>query len=396
MRGLASVSVLGTTILLSANVGAAFASSDEPGRMSLPGALQRSLSSAKLEAALGGSIAIDVLESPKDFMGKRQGVTRLRGNLTVTYNRAWRVKVDREFEDVRKGWRNLWVQYRGRRGYRLKVGQSIAPFAMESMMASRDRVFMRPALPSALTPKFRVGAVGTRYERNWSASLGVFGNPIDDSSKRDNGLSVIFRGTVAPVRRKGRLLHLGAALEQRDLDDGATTRIRSRQEVSLAERSFLNTGTLRGVKTYTNANLEAVWAKGSMLFLGQIAGRRTQFADRKDIDAWGAQVTGAWVIGGLERRYSSAAGGLTSPRLTSPGVPEGWGALELAARVSSIDLSSGFADGGQGLNLALAANWYARDGLKVSVNAVNARALPNRFGERRSKTALMARLQVSF
>ncbi len=59
----------------------------------------------------------------------------------------------------------------------------------------------------------------------------------------------------------------------------------------------------------------------------------------QDFDGWYAE--GAWVLSGEARGWSTASGAFTNPRpqadFTADGV--GWGAWEVAARYSSLDLN---------------------------------------------------------
>ena len=68
-----------------------------------------------------------------------------------------------------------------------------------------------------------------------------------------------------------------------------------------------------------------------------------------------------------------------------------WGALQVAARVSMLDLNDAEIRGGQELNFTLGLNWYLLSNLRLSANYVHGRV----FGQG-DVDILQARLQVDF
>jgi phosphate-selective porin OprO/OprP len=68
-----------------------------------------------------------------------------------------------------------------------------------------------------------------------------------------------------------------------------------------------------------------------------------------------------------------------------------WGAFQVAARVSMLDLDDADIRGGQELNFTLGLNWYLLSNLRLSTNYVHGRV----FGQG-DVDILQARLQVDF
>jgi phosphate-selective porin OprO/OprP len=68
-----------------------------------------------------------------------------------------------------------------------------------------------------------------------------------------------------------------------------------------------------------------------------------------------------------------------------------WGALQVAARVSMLDLNDAEIRGGQELNFTLGLNWYLLSNPRLSGNYVHGRV----FGQG-DVDILQARLQVDF
>ncbi|MEQ1785070.1 MAG: porin, partial [Hyphomonadaceae bacterium] len=99
------------------------------------------------------------------------------------------------------------------------------------------------------------------------------------------------------------------------------------------------------------------------------------------------------VITGERQRYSLGAGTFGEVR---PDGDNWFGAWEVAARYSTLDLTDGGVNGGEEKNLTVGVNWYVNRNVRVSANYVDAKATPNRLGVSDNPSAVMGRLQVAF
>ena len=113
--------------------------------------------------------------------------------------------------------------------------------------------------------------------------------------------------------------------------------------------------------------------------------------DDNSFDGWYVQAT--WALTGENRSYNAATGSFTSLKPTNPFALDGtgWGAWELAARYSELDLNDNINDpasvitnwtgattrtytfystvrGGDQKALTLALNWYANDNIRFGLN----------------------------
>ncbi|TWB43767.1 OprO/OprP family phosphate-selective porin [Nitrospirillum pindoramense] len=133
-----------------------------------------------------------------------------------------------------------------------------------------------------------------------------------------------------------------------------------------------------------------------------------------DLTFQGAYVDASWVLTGEPRLYQSARGGFGGLKVAHPFNPEtnDWGALELAARYSDINLNShvqrflaqsvtGGVAGGQQDVIQVGLNWYPNDHLKfmadyqiVDVSKLSGATLQNQTGLRYQ--AVGFRAQVAY
>jgi phosphate-selective porin OprO/OprP len=73
-----------------------------------------------------------------------------------------------------------------------------------------------------------------------------------------------------------------------------------------------------------------------------------------------------------------------------------WGAIEVGARYSTIDLEDSLVTGGEESNVTLGINWYPCNNFRLMANYVMVDASPNSVGLDESPSALEFRAQVAF
>lgn len=347
------------------------------------------------ELVFGGRLHADTVSVNDDItpIPSKSDIRRFRVNATLTVADTFRVKLDHDVGGVSTGWKNAWIEYRGVDDLSIKAGQHIVPFNGEDMMSSNNLKLMERGLPSALAPNFAVGG-SVRYRGdNWSITGGYFGDPIDQDPIRatDEGESIVGRVVFAPVKERKRAIHLAGALEHRQLKDLEPSRVSAQPEFSLSGVTLIRTGTQPDVDAYTNYNFEAGYMQGPFVVKGQYITRQNDAPLIGDPSYNGASVEAAYVITGERQRYSSTSGTFGAIR------PRGkYGAFELAARFSTLDLNDGLIAGGKQSNYTVGVNWYVNENVRLMGNYVSADVSPNRNGIDESADALMGRLQIAY
>lgn len=282
--------------------------------------------------------------------------------------------------------KSAWVGYNGFKPVTLRAGNILVPFSLEEMTSSNNITFMERALPKAFSPGYRLGALLNTYGDNWSAAAGVFEGKIRNGS--NDGWAGAGRLTFAPVRDKRRLLHLGAAVEYREPDEA---RFNTRPEANLADR-LVSTGTLHDVDYTLTAGLEAAVVYDALSLQGeymQVGVERDRQRSDPDFNGW--YVYGSWFVTGEHRRYNVKKGNFKQIRPKSK-----YGAWELAARYSKVDLEDRNITGGEESNITLGVNWYLNRYIRFMANYVRADAAPDRDGNSESPDILQLRAQVVF
>ncbi len=353
--------------------------------------------SGRMKLNVGGRVHLDTVSVQSDGIAytDETDIRRLRVDATLDIGNDWRFKIDGDVGGLSPGIYNAWVAYRGIKDTEFRVGNFIAPFNGENMMSSSNTKFIERSLPSELSPNFLLGASAAYEGKNWSVIGGYFTNPIEDETltNRDDGKSVVARGVFAPINNKREALHFAAAIERRELDSGASSRVRTNSEFALTRQAILDTHTLAGIDGYTNLNLEVGYVNGPFMMKAQQITRDNDAPALLDPKFTGRAVESAWVITGERQRYSVGTG--TFGEVT-PDKDNWFGAWEIAARYSTLDLTDGVVAGGEEKNLTVGVNWYVNRNVRVSANYVDAKAQPSRRGVTDHPSAVMGRLQIAF
>jgi phosphate-selective porin OprO and OprP len=350
------------------------------------------------ELRIGGRLHYDVVRFREDVtpLDDQNDFRRARIALSGRFAKDWRFRVENDFGGSSQGWKSLWLAYDGFEHWDLRAGHLVAPVGMEQQSGSNDTPLMERSMASALSPGFLLGAQATYARKGWTGTLGYYGNPIDseqDSSGQD-GHGVAGRATWAPLRGKGRVLHLGTSFERRSVAAVAAPggyRISARPGVGLSSRNLIGTGAISGVDRTDTWGVEVAGIVGPVtlqaerlrMSVGRKAGRDLSFS--------GWQTTGSWMLTGESRRYNEDTGVIGGIR------PERrWGALELAVRYDHLDLEDGDVTGGRERNLAYGLNWYYGENFRLMYNHINAKAEPNNDGLRESVGIDEVRAQIDF
>lgn len=343
-----------------------------------------------LELRLGGRIHLDAAAFAEDVTDFDDAFEfrRLRVALNGRYKDDWRYLMDYDFGGTVEGWKSLWLRYAGYEDFRITVGNQIAPFSLEELTSSNALTFVERSLANALSPAFYAGAAAQYRGENWSASGGVFGNPIENNpKKRNDGVGVNGRLTWAPIKERNHVLHFGGSAEYRNVDSD-DYRIRSRPESGLANARLIDTRSIEDVNDTLLYGLEAAWMKGPFSIQAEYMATELD-RDSLDVDFAGWYAQASWFVKGEGRRYSRR-GYFRYPRLKRGD------AVELAARISALDLEDGDITGGEEVNTTLGVNWYVNENLRVMGNWIHAEAEPNRNGVDDSVDIFQIRLQVAF
>jgi phosphate-selective porin OprO/OprP len=286
----------------------------------------------------------------------------------------------------------------------LRFGYFDPPATLQNLVASSSRVLMEVAAPvAAFAPGFRLGVdVGRAHQRpslSWYVSASSVGQEMEVGDASDEPLRLygrlVWRPLGAPDPERD-LLHVGASSSWSP-DTGSTTiRYRSRPETYLTDYA-VDTGDIDGSANVLG--LEAAWRHGPLIL------QMESLMSRVDADAGGSPFFyGAYLqvnraLTGEVRGYDT---GVSTFRRLVParemslrgGGLGGLGGLELAGRVSWLDVSDDGVNGGRMLSLTVGPAWTWNRFVRVQANYGVAR-VRDRPDEGTQHIA-QARLEIAF
>ncbi len=331
--------------------------------------------------AVGGNMQYDWLRTEEnERLAQLSDVRRTRISLGFKAPAGFDAKV--EFDVHANIWTDAWVRWRGD-GHGMKIGQYKQPMFLDELTSDRYTLFMEQGLPGSFALARRLGAEYTYATPHWRFSLSGYDGNLRGLQQ---GAGMVGRVVWTPWADAGNLLHLALSAGS-ESPDGDVARFSSRVEQSGIGRTRLDTGTLAGVDKIRRTGLEALWIRGPFTAQGEYlrADLSRDAAGDAALGGWYAQL--GWFVSGDHTSYKDGA-------LEIPDLGEDGRAVEIAARISELDLDDGSVRGGDTRNYTLGANWYLGKHVRLAANYVHV------DGERRGvdvqPDVLEARVMLTF
>jgi phosphate-selective porin OprO/OprP len=248
----------------------------------------------------------------------------------------------------------------------VKVGQFKTPNSLEEQTSSRYISFMeRGSITDAFSLSRQIGVAAEAKGDNWTLTGGVFkGSAGSDGT--GEGVTLAARATVAPKFGENGLVHLGVSARYRDNgSDGGLFRYRQRPHQHLADR-FIDTGSFADSDVLLGAEAAVVY--GPFALQGEYMNLNADNADplMQDGNFDGFYLSGTWFITGESRHYSGGHFGRV--KVKNSVFDGGPGALQLAARFDTVDLTDDAIVGGKQDSYIFGVNWHLNNYVRVMAN----------------------------
>jgi phosphate-selective porin OprO/OprP len=338
-------------------------------------------------------------------LGSGTGFRRARLGFDATVFKDWNVALWGEFGGSGgesailnqayveyAGWKPL-----GLTELRFRAGAWATPAGLEDATSNTDSLFLERAASAELVRGLAGGdgrtgvGVFARTDR-WYASAvltgKVVGTPSTAETNQQSGY--ILRAAWSPIHGQDFDVHLGGSL-QGILEPADTTagpletnavRLQERPELRVSGARLIDTGSiasngLQAIGLEGGASWRNVYAAGEWFRIDvsrtALGSARSPFDPK--FEGWYLQ--GAWTLTGERHAWSSANGGFTGIRPARPfdRAKGGWGAWEVAARYSVLDLNdragvagapppTGGVRGGEQKISSVGLNWYPNNAVR--------------------------------
>lgn len=294
------------------------------------------------------------------------------------------------------------INYRGFKNSILDFGYSDTFFTLDEATSSNDIMFMERSTPSQIGGLFNTGDfrsnAGARYfnDRLWLGAY--FTGPAQGQSHALTAeqFGAYQRGTYQVLRGKDYSLHLGIGVSE--LLKAPNTGINTPNSITLSDApelrvdptAILTTGTLGSIANPVTGgtvfNLETAAGYKNLFWQGEYFHYAVDRRGLQQANFDGAYGEVCWTLTGESRKYIPETGSYSAiiPDRPFSLAEGGWGAWELGARLSYVNLNDNFTTGlplfgqpsavagGSQTSYTLGLNWYLNSNIRFMLNYVHA------------------------
>ena len=327
----------------------------------------------------------DAADYDEDNVKLSNGTDLRRSRFSINGNflTDWLYRVEYEFVNV-SGITDGYVAYTKYKPLTVWAGQFKQPFGMEAVAADKGVTFMERGLPFGFVTTRAPGLMLSSFGTHWTAAGGFFGEPVGNTGTLpagDEGWGLVGRVTYAPFSQDNHVVHFGLGYVYREpTQDNSTNvtgqrfrtvRIRTKPESNVLAQRFIDTGEIFDVNSYTIGGVELgmQWNALSLQSEYQWVDVDRQIGNSLTFGGWYSQL--AYTLTGEPRPYKTDRGIFDGVRPNHNFGADGWGAFEIAFRLSEMDLNDGNINGGDERNATYALNWYLNQFLRASFNVID-------------------------
>lgn len=252
----------------------------------------------------------------------------------------------------------------------IQFGQFKQPNSMEELSSTRFNDFISKAMTTNLQGVARrTGLQVATGGDSWTLTGSYMNRELTRNLAQGQGFGA--RGTWAPMRDSGNILHLGLSVVSFDARDNAAVsadgraRFRVRPDADLASQRLIDSGQFVDGDLITTWGGEAAWVNGPIKL--QAEAMFTNMSRKFGNPDYGFEsyyVSGLWNISGETWSYKAGNLSTTLPEDPSKGM---W---QLGLRYDHADLNDGLITGGEESNWTAGVNYYWRSNFKFALNYV--------------------------
>lgn len=283
----------------------------------------------------------------------------------------------------------FYLQYTGYDWFDITIGQSKEPFSIEWLTTILYVTFMERSLPvQAFIPPFPINIKATSYgifssyfpHDSYTWGISLFGKRVGDSPPNEltQGYGVSGRWTFAHYPCEDELFEIGVNGMFRKPDTDRVFVFNSLPESGVTNVTLVNTGNILRSSQFWQYGLEATTVLGPFSLQGEVMAntvrrinnlpvRRINNLQNLSFNGW--YLFGSWFITGEHRTFDPK-----DAVFTSIAPLRCWGAIELAARISALNLNSHDIRGGYEKDFTFGTNWWVNPHVRFAFNYIKVHA----------------------
>ena len=339
---------------------------------------------------------------------------RMQIGFNATFQEDWHAELAYDFGNSDEtiaasggptaGFKKALVSYTGFRPFStrtsIEMGYETPPIFLDEALGSSSGIFLEHPTPDRLATGFASGegraVFGVRdYTDRFFGVFMVTGPKAGDdhtAASNEEQIALVGRYTYNLWQSGANLFHLGAGFQRvlqptfksgstfnaLSLSDEAELRVDPTNIISVGFGSAKN--PVRSGGTYS---AEFAAAYGPFLAIGEYYRYDVERQGLQDVNFQGAYGEVTWSLTGERHNYVPSAGGFANLSPANP-ISLSWGnfgALEVAARYSWVNMNDHFIGGGPNSTSAIAGgvdqsltlgmNWYANNNVKFMLNYIH-------------------------
>jgi len=275
------------------------------------------------------------------------------------------------------GFKDLYIAYKLSPNISIKAGQTKEPFGLENLTSSKYESFMEGSLISTFAHKRRVGLlVESNYkllDHTITGGAGYFRRSINDMiDKNKDSVTYSGRVTYAYTPSKDRVFHIGFSASQSEFNK-RKLKYKTDLNSHIYRGSVIKAKVKNSDKTQRYQS-ELAMVYGALSFESEYSTLSANSIKDYDFNGWYAQF--GYFLTGEHKNYKRKSASFKQIKINNPFEygEGGYGAVELALRVSGIDLTKDSLDKKrEELDTTLGLNWYLRDDMRIITNYTTAK-----------------------
>jgi len=327
-----------------------------------------------------GRVHIDTAFFDDDINDHPDGATfrsarlGMKGKLDKDLNYKFELDFGNKDSNDSVSFRDVYLEYTGFEYANVKAGSFKPAYGLEELTSANYITFIERSLPTgSFVTSQKIGLQLNNASKNYSWALGVHNDRSTTKSSDDEAKSIAARATVAPINEDGKLLHLGFSQVYR-VPDSASDSVSydAKAENSIQSLESAETGTITSVDSAHLTGVELAGVYGPFSLQGEYFHNVISRESNPDVDLSGWYAQTSYFLTGESRPYSHKKGvfGRVVPNKPFSLKDGGYGAWEVAARYSSLDLSDGLVQGGSVDDITFGVNWYLNKNARLMANYI--------------------------
>jgi phosphate-selective porin OprO/OprP len=298
------------------------------------------------------------------------------------------------------------ISYLGIKDTTIDLGYTDIPWTLGEATSSNDIMFIERSSAQAVAASFGGGdarsTLGVHGNGDaWWYGVYLTGPAAGAAHTSGTGSSSAYAGLVRFTYNpymgdNNTTVHIGFNGADMMHAQGETLTLSDRPELRVDPTTFLSTGGL-AADSGDVLGLEAAATYGNFYVDGEYFHYDVdRLGTASDVGFNGGYVEASYTFDG-RRSYNKGAGAYSGVKPDHPldSSFTGWGAWELAARYSSVDLNDSTVTGGKQTTYSAGINWYPNTNIRFMLDYLHA-GLADKPGSNMSFDAIAARAQFAF